>query len=166
MKQKTKKSRKAKLRLRLTGLFFAVFILFSVLIVRLGIIQIVSGEEYAAQVKATEVTPVSSSVPRGKIYDTNHKLVVYNIPEKAITFTPPLNPQPEELLERSKKIARFLVMNNIDIKKVTSRDLKDIWLLEHDNGEELLTEPEKKLYEEEKVKDKDLYKIKLERIKE
>lgn len=168
MKQKTKKSRKAnhQLRLRLTGLFFAVFILFSVLIVRLGIIQIVSGEEYAAQVKATEVTPVSSSVPRGKIYDTNHKLVVYNIPEKAITFTPPLNPQPEELLELSKKIAGFLVMNNKDIKKVTSRDLKDIWLLEHDNGEELLTEPEKKLYEEEKVKDKDLYKIKLERIKE
>lgn len=168
MKQKNQNKRKVnnQFRWRLSGLFFAVFILFSILIVRLGIIQIVSGEEYAEQVRKTEITPVSSSVPRGKIYDTKHRLAVYNIPEKAITYTPPLNPQPKELLELSKKLAEFLVMNNKDIKKVTSRDLKDIWLLENDNGEDLLSEAEEKSYKKDKVNDKDLYKLKLERISE
>jgi cell division protein FtsI/penicillin-binding protein 2 len=69
-----------------------VSVLFSILILRLGVIQIIKGEAYAAQAEKTDVTPVSYSVPRGKIYDTNHKLVVYNIPEKAIVYTPPKNP--------------------------------------------------------------------------
>ncbi|MDQ0220346.1 hypothetical protein [Peribacillus cavernae] len=70
------------------------------------------------------MTPISYSVPRGKIYDTNNKLVVYNIPEKAIIYTSPKNPQPGELLELAKKLNTFLVMTDKEINKVTDRDLK------------------------------------------
>ncbi|WP_235845780.1 peptidoglycan D,D-transpeptidase FtsI family protein [Neobacillus novalis] len=150
----------------MTGLFFMVFVLFSILILRLGVIQIIKGEAYAAQAERTDVTPVSYSVPRGKIYDTNHKLVVYNIPEKAIIYTPPKNPQPGELLELAKKLNTFLVMTEKEINKVTDRDLKDIWLLEHNNGTDLITKKEEELYEQEKLNDKDLYKLKLKRITE
>jgi cell division protein FtsI/penicillin-binding protein 2 len=94
LKQKRQKENIVKnpIRWRLNGLFFMVSVLFSILILRLGVIQIIKGEAYAAQAEKTDVTPVSYSVPRGKIYDTNHKLVVYNIPEKAIVYTPPKNP--------------------------------------------------------------------------
>jgi penicillin-binding protein A len=47
-----------------------VFVLFSILILRLGFIQIIKGEAYSAQAKETDVTTVSYSVPRGRIYDT------------------------------------------------------------------------------------------------
>lgn len=150
----------------MNGLFFMVFVLFSILILRLGVIQIIKGEAYAAQAEKTDVTPVSYSVPRGKIYDTNHKLVVYNIPEKAIIYTPPKNPQPGELLELGKKLNTFLVMTDKEINKVTDRDLKDIWLLEHNNGTDLITKKEEKLYKQEKLNDKDLYQLKLNRITE
>jgi len=168
VKQKSKKPSKAnnQYRIRITGIFFAVFILFSVLIIRLGLIQIVSGEEYSAQVKSKVVTPVSSSVPRGKIYDANNRLVVYNIPAKAIVYTPPLHPQPEEMLSLAKKLADFVAMNKKDIKKVTTRDLKDIWLLENDNGARLLTDKEEKLAKEDKLNDKEIYNLKLNRITE
>ncbi|EKN69825.1 penicillin-binding protein transpeptidase [Neobacillus bataviensis LMG 21833] len=168
MKQKMQKENIVKnpIRWRLTGLFFMVFVLFSILILRLGVIQIIKGEAYAAQAEKTDVTPVSYSVPRGKIYDTNHKLVVYNIPEKAIIYTPPKNPQQEELLELAKKLNTFLVMTDKEINKVTDRDLKDIWLLEHNNGTDLITKKEEKLYEQEKLNDRDLYQLKLKRITE
>ncbi|AZU60583.1 peptidoglycan D,D-transpeptidase FtsI family protein [Neobacillus mesonae] len=168
MKKKKKKENivKNQIRWRLNGLFFMVFVLFSILILRLGVIQIIKGEAYAAQAKKTDVTPVSYSVPRGKIFDTNNKLVVYNISEKAIIYTPPKNPQPGELLELAKKLNTFLVMTDKEINKVTDRDLKDIWLLVHNNGTDLITKKEEKLYKQEKLNDKDLYKLKLNRIKE
>ncbi|ETI69558.1 peptidoglycan D,D-transpeptidase FtsI family protein [Neobacillus vireti] len=168
MKQKKQKENIVKnpIRWRLNGLFFMVFLLFSILILRLGVIQIIKGEAYAAQAEKTDVTPVSYSVPRGKIYDTNHKSVVYNIPEKAIIYTPPKNPQPGELLELAKKLNTFLVMTDKEINKVTDRDLKDIWLLEHNNGTDLITKKEEKLYKQEKLNNKDLYKLKLKRITE
>ncbi len=168
MKQKSKKPSKAnnQYRIRITGIFFAVFMLFSVLIIRLGLIQIVSGEEYSAQVKNKVVTPVSTSVPRGKIYDANNRLVVYNIPAKAIVYTPPLHPQPEDMLSLAKKLADFVAMNKKDIKKVSIRDLKDIWLLENDNGSRLLTDKEEKLAKDDKLDDKEIYNLKLNRITE
>ncbi|GHI00077.1 penicillin-binding protein [Neobacillus kokaensis] len=143
-----------------------VFVLFSILILRLGVIQIIKGEAYAAQTKNTDVTPVSYSVPRGKIFDTNNKLVVYNISEKAIIYTPPKNPQPGELLELAKKLNTFLVMTAKEINKVTERDLKDIRLLVHNNGTDLINKKEEKLYKQEKLNDKDIYKLKLNRIKD
>ncbi|MCM3570887.1 penicillin-binding protein 2 [Neobacillus mesonae] len=166
MKQKKLKENKVKnrIRWRLNGLFFMVFVLFSILIFRLGVIQIIKGEAYAAQAEKSDVTSVSNSVPRGKIYDTNDRLVVYNIPEKAITFTPPKNPQPDELLELAKKLDTFLVMNEKETDKVTDRDLKDIWLMENNLGEDLITNREEKLYKQGKLSDKDLYQLKLNRI--
>ncbi|WP_423799993.1 peptidoglycan D,D-transpeptidase FtsI family protein [Neobacillus sp. SAB-20_R2A] len=157
---------KGKTRWRLASLFFVVFVLFSILILRLGFIQILKGEAFAAQAEKTDVTSVSYSVPRGKIYDTNDRLVVYNIPEKAIIYTPPKNPQPRELLELAKKLNTFLIMTDKEINKVTDRDLKDIWLLEHNNGTDLITKKEEKLYKQEKLNDKDLYHLKLNRITE
>lgn len=167
LKQKTENDdselnrEKKRLARRMNLIFFIVFVLFVTLIVRLGFVQIVNGEAYRNEAEREETTIIENPVPRGKIYDRNHHLIVYNIPEKAITFTPPKHPKPIELFDLAKKLAQMITMTEKDIKKVTARDLKDIWLLQHQNGENLVTKQEKK-----KLDEKELYQMKLERITE
>ncbi|WAA13929.1 peptidoglycan D,D-transpeptidase FtsI family protein [Fervidibacillus halotolerans] len=141
-------------------LFFIVFLLFSVLILRLGIVQIVQGENYRKQVEQTDEISVSSAVPRGEIYDRNYEKIAYNTPRKAITYTPTINPQPKELLEVAKKLTELIDMGD-DKEKVTTRELKDLWLLENNRGDEKVTEEEKR-----NLNDKEIYQLKLSRITE
>ena len=61
--------RHTNLTFRMNALFFTVFILFSVLVFRLGYLQIVKGEEYVRELERTEEIQVNTSVPRGRIYD-------------------------------------------------------------------------------------------------
>lgn len=166
MRKKQKKKKKQIVPVRMNLLFFFVFALFSVLILRLGVVQIVHGEQYEEQVNRKDVTAVAYSVPRGEMYDRNYKLVKYNVPEKAIVFTPPKNPQPAELLDLAKKLAELITMSEDDMKKVTERDLKDLWLLENDNGKDLLTDEEITRWKNKEISDKKLYQIKLARITE
>ncbi|MCU9613883.1 penicillin-binding protein 2 [Caldibacillus lycopersici] len=147
-------------------LFFAVFLLFSILILRLGVLQIVQGEEYTNQVEQKDEISVDYSVPRGEIYDRNYQKVVYNIPQKAITYTPSKNPQPDDLLDVSKKLGQIIQMTDADKEKVTERDKKDIWLLENKNGDSLITKEEKEMLKDKKLSDSDIYQMKLDRITE
>jgi len=84
---KKKKKKKTHIPFRLNMLFFIVFLLFSVLILRLGVVQIVYGEDYKREIERTEDVTVNNPVPRGKMYDTNGNIVVDNEPENAITYT-------------------------------------------------------------------------------
>lgn len=136
------------------------------LIIRLGVVQIVKGEEYREETMKEEKTVINHTVPRGKIYDRNNNLIVYNIPVKAITFTPSKHPTPKELLRLAKKLDQIIEMNEKDRNKVRTRDLKDFWLLEHQNGEELITAEEINLWKKKELTDKQLYEMKLERITE
>lgn len=163
----TKKGKvKNHIPLRINFLFFFIFVLFSALVLRLGTVQIVQGEDYRNMVQKTDATLIRYPVPRGEIYDANYNLVVYNVPTKAIIYTPPKNPQPEQLYSLAKDLGKYLTMNNKDIENLKERELKDIWLLENKNGEQLLTDEEKQLYKDGKLSDRELYHRKLERITE
>ena len=59
-------------------LFFIVFLLFSVLILRLGVVQIVYGEDYKREIERTEDVTVNNPVPRGKMYDAYGNIIVDN----------------------------------------------------------------------------------------
>ncbi|MFO7342767.1 MAG: hypothetical protein C0P66_010270, partial [Bacillaceae bacterium] len=62
MKQRhAKKKKKNFLFIRINILFLAVFLLFSLLILRLGVVQIVEGKEYKKQVERTDETSVNYS---------------------------------------------------------------------------------------------------------
>lgn len=77
-----------KTRLMRVNIFFiVVFLFFAALILRLGIVQIVYGEEYKKEVRRTVDTVVSTPVPRGKIFDRNEKVIVDNVVVKAIIYT-------------------------------------------------------------------------------
>lgn len=159
-----KKQKKNPLVFRINVLFFVVFLLFSILIVRLGFVQVVQGEMYKSLAANEQANYVLHAVPRGEIFDRNGNLIVYNIPEKAITYTPPKNPQPNEILEVAKKLAGMIRLE--DEKKLPDWVKKEIWLLENDNGDEKITSEEEKMLEDGDLTDSDIYELKLERITE
>ncbi|RSK27856.1 penicillin-binding protein 2 [Bacillus sp. HMF5848] len=161
-KKEEKKKRKTQLPFRLNILFFAVFLLFSVLIVRLGVVQIVYGETYKRELERTENIPVATPVPRGKIFDRDGTLIVDNMPVKAITYTRLQGTSSTERLEIAKTLATMIEQKT---DKITERDMKDFWILNYPElAEDKVTEEEWKAFEAEELTDEDVYRIKLDRI--
>ncbi|WP_066064772.1 peptidoglycan D,D-transpeptidase FtsI family protein [Neobacillus soli] len=157
-KQKKKRSPTP---LRLNLLFFSVFLLFSVLILRLGFVQIVHGENFKRDLERREDITISNPVPRGKILDRDYRVIVGNVPKNAITFTNEGFNQ-KEMLETAERLAQ-LIDKKTD--KVTKRDKQDFWILKHPKlADGKITKNEKALYHAKKLSDKDIYQLKLDRI--
>src|SRR6185437_7125353 len=93
MKKQVRKADQAKVRqrkhiaFRMNFLFFSIFVLFSLLIFRLGYLQIVKGEDYRLLLERTEEIAINTSVPRGRIFDREGHVLVDNEPKNAITYT-------------------------------------------------------------------------------
>lgn len=129
------------LTFRMNILFFAIFIVFSMLIFRLGYMQIVKGEDYVRILERTEEVPVNTSVPRGRMYDRYGRILVDNHPENAITYTKMQTTTSEEMLDIAKKLAQLIEQPT---KRVTLRDKQDFWILQnHDAAYEKVSEAEK-----------------------
>ncbi|MGM0844236.1 MAG: penicillin-binding transpeptidase domain-containing protein [Bacillota bacterium] len=150
-------------------LFFAVFLLFSLLILRLGLVQIVSGEEYKREVERTEDVLVNNSVPRGKIYDRVGNVIVDNTPMNAITYTRTQSTKSEDMIKVARGLAQLIEM---DTGTVTDRDKKDYWmLLNKEKADEKVSEEEKaEIYRDEELSEDDanakIYRLTLDRITE
>ncbi len=158
MVQKKKKTSRIPLRLNL--IFFAVFILFSILLLQLGTVQILQGESFQEEIDRTIQDTSKSPVPRGKIYDRNGKVVVDNEPLYSITYTPPKRVQAKDKLELAEELTNFLTINKDGLKKITERNKKEYWYLKNtDEALERLTDEEK-----EKLDDVEQYDLMLERI--
>lgn len=158
-KNHKKKKKKKTLPIRLNFLFFTVFLLFSVLIVKLGMVQIVYGDEYLREVKRTENEMISTTVPRGKMYDRNLNPIVDNKPLNAITYTKYPNTNTKDMLETAKKLAKLIKQNT---NKITERDKKDFWILKNpQKAKALISDKELTLLE-----NQDVYKLQLSRITE
>ncbi|WP_234969380.1 penicillin-binding transpeptidase domain-containing protein [Bacillus massilinigeriensis] len=143
-------------------LFFIVFVLFSMLVLRLGIVQIVYGEDFKREIERTEDVTVNNPVPRGKMYDRNKKVIVDNIPNDAITYTRSQTTKAEDMLKVAEKLASMIEM---DTEKVRERDKKDYWILRHSKeAEKKITKKEMQQFQAKKLDDKDLYQLQLDRI--
>lgn len=164
MKVKKEKKKKTHVPFRLNLLFFLVFVLFSVLILRLGVVQIVYGDDYKRELDRKEEVPVNSPVPRGKMFDRNNKVMVDNVPLAAITYTRYQGTKPKEMLETAEKLAELIVMKP---DKITERDRKDFWILKNpERAEAKITDKDRKLVELKKKSEKYLYEVQLKRITE
>ena len=134
MKKSMRKVDQAKIRqrkhiaFRMNLLFFSIFILFSLLIFRLGYLQIVKGEEYTSELEKKEEIPVNTSVPRGRIYDRTGKILVDNKPMNAITYTKTTSTSAKEMLEIAEALSELIQQ---DTKRVTLGDKRDFWILNH-----------------------------------
>ncbi|BAM47267.1 peptidoglycan D,D-transpeptidase FtsI family protein [Amphibacillus xylanus] len=145
-----KKRNRAQIPVRLNVLFLFVFILFSVLILQLGVVQILNGEEARQRVNETENTTASIAVPRGIMYDKFGKIILDNEPERSITYTPPKNgDSSKKRLEIAEKLAKLITMDE-DFESLQSmvreRDKKEYWyLFNSKEANERLTEEEREL---------------------
>jgi cell division protein FtsI/penicillin-binding protein 2 len=156
-----KKKNKSHFPVRLNILFFSVFVLFSILILRLGFVQIVYGDNFRRELDRKENITINNPVPRGKIYDRNYHVIVDNVPKSAITYTNSGAGQ-REMLETAQKLAK-LIDKKTD--KVTDRDKKDFWIIKKPKlADAKITQKERGLYSAKKLSERDLYKLKLDRI--
>jgi penicillin-binding protein A len=157
-----KKKKKSQVPFRLNVLFFIVFMLFSILVLRLGELQIVFGEDFKREIERTEDITVSNPVPRGKIFDTKGNIIVDNTPLNAITYTKSQDTSQEAMLETAEKLAKII---NMDTEKIPVRDKKDFWIIKHPKqAEGKITEKEWAQYKQKKLEDKDIYKLQLKRV--
>src|SRR5699024_4345393 len=129
-----KKKKKVQLPFRLNILFFVIFLLFSVLILQLGVVQILNGEEYENEINRTIQDTTNIPVPRGKIYDRNLKTMVDNKPLYSITYTTEKNGQAEKRLEVAEELAKYISMytdknKKQKIKTITERNKQEYWYL-------------------------------------
>ncbi|MDZ5608003.1 penicillin-binding protein 2 [Bacillus pseudomycoides] len=151
---KKKKKKKTHVPFRLNVLFFCVFLMFSAIIVKLGMVQIVHGEDYKNEVEKKENATVSNPVPRGKIFDRYGRAVVDNDPVRTITFTRMKGSTSEERLETAKKLAKLI---EVSPDKLTERDKKDYWLsLHEEEAKAKITKKDRAELNEKKIDDKEI----------
>ncbi|WP_261134572.1 penicillin-binding protein 2 [Bacillus sp. Marseille-Q3570] len=168
MDNENKKKKKKFLPARLNLLFMVVFILFTILIIRLGFVQIVNGEYFKTQSEMTTNIEASVQTERGKMFDRHGELVVTNIPSFALTYIRIQGTSSEEHLEYAEKIASLVHMPT---KKITKRDWQDYWVLKQGKTPAgAFKAYEMKLTEEElnskEIEDSEKYRLVLDRITE
>ena len=130
---KIKKQKKSQLPFRLNILFFMVFLLFSVLIIQLGVVQILNGEAYQEEINQRILDTTKTPVPRGKIFDRNYQVLVDNKSLYSITYTPPKGVQPEDKLALAKDLVHYISLadENGELPRITERNKKEYWYLEN-----------------------------------
>lgn len=150
--KKKREKKKSHIPFRLNLLFLVVFLLFATLILRLGYLQIVQGEEFKAEVARTETTLATRNVPRGEIYDAQQRKLVGNEAKQTITYTRGKGISSEDMAELAYQLAGHIDMPNVtrmennDDYDLTERDLQDYWLaLNSEEVNERLSEEEQQL---------------------
>lgn len=157
-----KKKKKSHVPFRLNILFIVVFLLFSMLVLRLGVVQIVNGEVYQAEVEKTENITARLDAPRGKMFDRYGRLLVDNKPIFSVTYTGTTTTDSEKRYEIAKKLATYIEK---DTKEVTERDKKDFYIFLNSASFDKDIYKEKLSAEErDKLDDKEQYQLVLERI--
>ncbi|WP_226666081.1 peptidoglycan D,D-transpeptidase FtsI family protein [Metabacillus litoralis] len=164
--QNTNASEQRKLRksryVRINVFFFLVFILFVALVVRLGVVQIVQGEEFSKEVSRTESDYARLPAPRGKMYDRYNRVVVDNKSVPAITYTVDKTTKTQDKIDTAKKLSQFISYDpEFLTEELKDRDIRDYWLASNpEEAKDLLSEKELKL------KPSETYKLQVERVKE
>ncbi len=138
--------------------------LFSLLVLQLGVVQILNGEAFQAEIDRTSNDFTEIPVPRGKMYDRNGNLIVGNDAEYAITYTPEKGTQAEDRLDVAEKLAKYISMDPGKDKQygLTLRNRKEYWYIQ--NTKEAKSRLTDKEIEE--MDNSEQYSTMLERIKE
>lgn len=134
-------------------MFFLVFVL------RIGLIKANSSYYEQKLVEKTQVYVYGSSAPRGRILDTNGKVLVDNVGVKTIFYNKIKGIKTSEELKIAERLANIL-----KVKEGSIDDLKNYYLLVNDNGNSLIREEEYQKYKERKITADDILKLKKERI--
>ena len=107
----------------------------------------------------TERIVYGESAPRGRILDRNGKVLVDNAGVLNIVYHKPVSITIKEELEIASKLSSYVTEINL-----TETNLKNYYLAIHNNGHDLITEEEWKLWEKRKLNNDDIKALKWDRI--
>jgi penicillin-binding protein 2 len=110
------KKPKTHIPLRLNVFFFFVFIVFSVLIFRLVVIQIVQGETWHEVSSQQSTRPVPIAPIRGNILDTNGQVLAKTVPSYSVVFNED-GFTDEEIIDLAHRLAKLFNQKPEDILK-------------------------------------------------
>ncbi len=110
-------------------------------------------------IEKTQIYVSGSSAPRGRILDTNGKILVDNIGVKTIYYNKVSDITVSDEVDIALNLASILTIN-----VGSDEELKEYWLVKNNNGKNLITEEEYELLEERKINSDDIKSLKLQRI--
>lgn len=110
------------LKSRINLVIVVIFILCLLLILRLGYLQIVQGDEYQEEIENAQYVEINQSVPRGEIYDRNGNLLVGNESKPAIYFTRHRNMNTSQIMDVAIELSEYIQM---DVDSISLRDKQD-----------------------------------------
>jgi penicillin-binding protein 2 len=108
--------KKTHIPLRLNIFFFLIFVIFSVLIFRLVVIQIVEGKGYDEKSKLQSTRPVPIAPIRGNIMDRNGTIIAKTIPSYSVVFSED-GLTKEEILDLAHRLAGLFESKPEDVLK-------------------------------------------------
>lgn len=139
--------------------FFLISLFFLIILIRLFLIYLDKDKYENLLSEKTKITINGLSAPRGRILDTNGKVIVDNVGVKTLMYNKIKGIKVNEELNIALKLA-----NIIDIEEAKNDILKKYWLIVNDNGKSLITKEEYEALEERKISNEEIEKLKYERI--
>ncbi len=101
---------------RMNLLFFIIFLIFCLLVIRLGYLQIVHGEQFNNEINSSNAVVVEKPAPRGLIYDRKHRLLVGNKGIKAITYFRWNTSTPDSMLDLAEELTKYIDVDIDNLK--------------------------------------------------
>lgn len=140
-----------------------IVVLISFILCSAFYVQIINNEYYIDKLETVNSNIIySSSTPRGRIYDRNHKLIVDNVPIKVIYYKKEIGITSKEEVNLAYQLATILEIN---YNKLTEKQKKDFFLVNNEEKcKEKITDEEWQQLNLRKLTNSDIYKLKLERI--
>lgn len=145
------------LRIYLLKIFCMILLI--VISVRLYQMQVVYIENYRSYLTYSRTANLQKVMPRGVIYDRNMEVLVSNEAINVITYHAPPGTTQSVMREVAEKLAHLI---EVDTTNLTTRDLKDLYLLLFSDEAQDLLSPE----EGHKLSADQYYELQLSRIKE
>ena len=114
---------------RIYLIFSIIVVLFSIIILRLAQMQILNKSFYDEKLNSSTTYTVTTSNPRGEIYDAVGNLLVSNTVKQVVAFTRSNTITAEEMKELAAKLSTLVTLTETD---VTTRQKKDYYLADSD----------------------------------
>lgn len=154
---------------RVNILFFVIFVLFMILIVKLYNMQVLNQSFYADKLSGvgSNVT-ITTGAPRGNIYDATGKALASTVPVEAVEFTRGQNATASEMRNVADQLST-MISSSSSTTTLTTRDKKDYYLADSTNLAKInssLTTKEKQDSSGNNLSGSEIYQVQLSKVKD
>lgn len=148
---------------KINKIVYILFFCFLIIVVKLYFVNIKSHSFYKKKLEEkTNVVVLGNSVPRGRIYDRNHNLLVDNVAVKAIYYKKLDGITTKEEILLAYQVSKLI---DLDYKNITLDMIKDFYLIDQSSkANKKITDKEWDMLNKRKLSSDDIKKLKKERL--